>query len=131
MKTEIAAGKPPKQAVAIAYNTERQSDAVTAKERVRTALIHPNKLGAGARKREHLNAPEKKEAVMKEYSKGTLHSGSGAIVKSPKQAMAIGYAEAGEHKKKQSHKDKMAADRIKTKTDMHNLRAENKAHMYT
>lgn len=40
--------------------------------------------------------------VMKEYSKGELHSGSkkGPVVKSAKQALAIGYSEARKAKKK-------------------------------
>lgn len=39
--------------------------------------------------------------VMKEFSKGELHSGSkeGPIVTNPKQAVAIGYSEARKKKK--------------------------------
>lgn len=46
---------------------------------------------------------EKKiKKVMKEYSKGELHSGSkkGPVVKSKAQALAIGYSEARKGKKK-------------------------------
>ena len=59
------------------------------------ALIHPNKLGAGASKRKALSGKEKIPVVMKEFKRGTLHSGSGAVVKSRKQAMAIALSEAG------------------------------------
>jgi hypothetical protein len=51
--------------------------------------------------------PDKKGAkkvakVMKEYSKGELHSGSkkGPVVTSKKQAVAIALSEAGQSKKK-------------------------------
>ncbi len=37
---------------------------------------------------------DKVEKVMKEYKKGTLKSGSGAKVKSRKQAVAIGLSQA-------------------------------------
>jgi len=32
--------------------------------------------------------------VMDEYKRGSLHSGSGSLVKNPKQAIAIGLSEA-------------------------------------
>tara|TARA_R110000868_G_scaffold354920_1_gene616164 strand:+ start:413 stop:568 length:156 start_codon:yes stop_codon:yes gene_type:complete len=39
--------------------------------------------------------------VMREYKAGTLHSGKGgAVVKQPKQAIAIALSEAGNAKKK-------------------------------
>lgn len=43
----------------------------------------------------------KLKKVMKEFSKGQLHSGSkeGQIVKDPKQAVAIGYSESRKEKK--------------------------------
>jgi hypothetical protein len=43
----------------------------------------------------------KVEKVMKEFSKGELHSGSksGPTVTNPKQAVAIGYSEARKGKK--------------------------------
>ena len=62
----------------------------------KAAMQHPNKLGAGAAKRKTLPAAKKIPVVMKEFGRGLLHSGSGAIVKNPKQALAIGYSEAGE-----------------------------------
>lgn len=67
---------------------------------IKKAMNHPDKLGAGAAKRKELPAPEKKKVVMKEFSRGTLHSGSGEKVTNPKQAVAIAYSEAGEKKKK-------------------------------
>jgi hypothetical protein len=44
----------------------------------------------------------KVKKVMKEYSKGELHSGSkkGPVVTSQKQAVAIGYSEARKARKK-------------------------------
>ncbi len=63
--------------------------------RISDAMKHPNVLGAGARKREHLKPKEKMKAVMKEYKRGTLHSGSGDIVKNRGQAVAIGMSESG------------------------------------
>lgn len=69
-----------------------------AQKDIRVAMQHPNSLGAGARKRESLPNKDKMKVVMKEFSRGTLHSGSGKIVTNPKQAEAIGYSEAGEKK---------------------------------
>lgn len=65
-----------------------------AEESIRKAMRHPDKLGAGAKKRRKLKAPDKVKTVMKEFAHGTLHSGSGEIVTNPKQAVAIGYSEA-------------------------------------
>jgi hypothetical protein len=62
--------------------------------RKKTAMIHPDKLGAGAAKRETLPAKEKIAVVEGEFKRGTLHSGSGAKVTNPKQAIAIGLSEA-------------------------------------
>ena len=73
-------------------------------QRAKEAMKHPNKLGAGAAKRKELPKPEKMGVVMKEFSKGKLHSGSGAIVTNPKQAQAIGYSEMGESKAKKKGK---------------------------
>jgi hypothetical protein len=69
------------------------------KKRESEAMDHPDKLGEGAKKREHLPPAEKREVVMKEFGRGTLHSGSGEKVTNPKQAAAIAYSEAGEGKK--------------------------------
>lgn len=60
----------------------------------KAAMKHPNKLGAGAAKRRRLHGKSKRKVVMAEFARGTLHSGSGAIVTNPKQAVAIAYSEA-------------------------------------
>lgn len=60
------------------------------------AMRHKNILGAGATMRRKLHNPnDKMVAVMKEFGRGTLHSGSGNIVTNRKQAIAIGLSEAG------------------------------------
>jgi len=59
------------------------------------ATEHPDKLGAGADKRKSLHGQNKVHAVMKEFEKGTLHSGSGGKVKDRDQAVAIAMSEAG------------------------------------
>lgn len=65
------------------------------KKRISEAMHHKDVLGAGAKKRKHLKNPkEKVETVMHEFGRGTLHSGSGAKVSNPKQAIAIGLSEA-------------------------------------
>lgn len=62
--------------------------------KIKTAMQHTDKLGAGAAKRKSLPAKDKVHVVMKEFGRGTLHSGSGAKVKDRKQAIAIGLSEA-------------------------------------
>jgi hypothetical protein len=62
--------------------------------RIRTAMSHPNKLGAGAKKRKGLTPNEKFHTVMMEFKRGTLHSGSGHIVKDRDQALAIALSES-------------------------------------
>lgn len=64
------------------------------------AMHHADKLGAGAKKRKKLKPESKVKVVMEEFSKGLLHSGSGAKVTNPKQALAIGYSEARKRKGK-------------------------------
>jgi hypothetical protein len=59
------------------------------------AMKHSNKLGAGAMKRKNLKGQEKVGVVMHEFKRGTLHSGSGGIVKDREQAVAIAMSEAG------------------------------------
>ncbi len=78
-------------------------------EVIKKAMEHPDKLGAGAKKRKHLKPKDKVEVVMKEFKSGKLHSGSGAIVSNPKQAIAIGLSEArkaGSHIPKKKSKKK-------------------------
>lgn len=70
------------------------------KKTIKKAMTHSNKLGAGAKARKHLKGKEKVGVVMSEFKRGTLHSGSGKIVKKPKQAIAIALSEAGMSKKK-------------------------------
>lgn len=41
---------------------------------------------------------------MKEWKRGTLHSGSGQIVTNPKQAIAIGMSESGQGNKPKTTK---------------------------
>lgn len=65
------------------------------KKSIEKAMHHPDVLGAGAKKRKKLKNPKDKvEVVMKEFKRGTLHSGSGQTVSNPKQAIAIGLSEA-------------------------------------
>jgi hypothetical protein len=59
------------------------------REKIKKAMKHPDKTGAGARKRESLNKKLNAAAISKEFKRGTLHSGSGAIVKSEAQKRAI------------------------------------------
>jgi hypothetical protein len=69
-------------------------------KRQREALQHPNKLGAGAKKRAHLKGKEKIAVVMEEFKRGTLHSGSGKIVRNKKQAIAIAISESKKRRRK-------------------------------
>lgn len=73
---------------------------MTGAERKRAAMRHSNKLGAGSSKRKHLPAKEKVGVVMAEFKRGTLHSGSGGVVKNPRQAIAIAMNEAGKRRGK-------------------------------
>lgn len=73
-----------------------EKDMKSSKEdRIKEAMRHPDKTGAGAKKRKKLSPDEKFEAVMREFARGTLHSGSGAKVTSRKQALSIAYSESG------------------------------------
>ena len=64
------------------------------KKEISRAMKHKDVLGAGAKKRKSLNPKDKVHTVMKEFKRGTLHSGSGEKVTNPKQAIAIGLSEA-------------------------------------
>lgn len=68
-------------------------------ENQKKSMRHSNKKGAGAKKRRqsHLTPKEKREVVMAEFRRGTLHSGSGQIVTDRNQAVAISYSESKSH----------------------------------
>lgn len=91
-----------KKAIKIEKSEKGHGKAHEKKEnRAKEAMEHSNKLGAGAAKRKSLKGQEKVSVVMKEFKRGTLHSGgSGKIVKNPKQAIAIALSEAKMSKKK-------------------------------
>lgn len=63
---------------------------------IKKAMQHANTLGAGAKaRRKHLKTfDDKVSTVMREFERGTLHSGSGEIVKEDDQALAIALSEA-------------------------------------
>jgi len=61
----------------------------------KSVYSHPNVLGEGAKKRRKLSGRRKIRAVMGEYKRGKLHSGSGGIVTDRNQAVAIAFSEAG------------------------------------
>jgi hypothetical protein len=63
--------------------------------KIKEAMKHADKPGAGAKKRKKLKGKDKVEVVMKEFKRGTLHSGSGKKVTDRKQAIAIAMSEAG------------------------------------
>lgn len=64
---------------------------------LRSPYRHPNRPGAGAARRRalRLTPAEKVRVVMGEFKRGTLRSGSGQIVRSRDQAIAIALSEAG------------------------------------
>lgn len=69
---------------------------------MKDAMAHSDKLGAGAAKRRkmRLKPKEKAATVMKEFYRGTLHSGgSGKTVANPAQAKAIAMSESGQSRK--------------------------------
>ena len=68
--------------------------------KMKKAMNHPDKLGAGAAKRKELHGKDKIAVNMREMKRGTLRSGSGAKVTNPKQALAISFSEMGEGKHK-------------------------------
>ena len=61
---------------------------------VEWAMKHANVLGAGAKKRKELSPKDKITAVMREFKRGTLHSGFGKIVNNKKMALAIAISES-------------------------------------
>jgi hypothetical protein len=66
--------------------------------RIHKSYRHPDKLGAGAAKREHLDSDEKVAATMGEFKRHTLYSGSGHKVTNRAQAIAIALKQAGKSK---------------------------------
>jgi Family of unknown function (DUF6496) len=69
------------------------------KKAIKEAMRHPDKLGAGAKKRKKLKPKDRITAVMKEYGRHTLNSGSGHKVSNRRQAIAIAMSEAGKSRK--------------------------------
>lgn len=65
------------------------------KRRIQRATTGSTAFRAGAERRKNLRGREKVGVVLKEFKRGTLHSGSGQIVKNRNQAIAIGLSEAG------------------------------------
>lgn len=92
IKTEMKEGKPKNKLLLLHLawlkNLKRRVNDMRNKA-VSKALQHPNKLGAGAKARKNLNKSDNSNAIIAEYKRGTLHSGSGGVVKSKKQAIAI------------------------------------------
>lgn len=78
---------------------------MTKNPKVKDAMKHPDKLGAGAKMRYklHLTPSEHFDAVMSEFKRGTLRSGSGDKVTNPAQAKVIAIEEqkAFEKRRKQ------------------------------
>jgi hypothetical protein len=64
---------------------------------------HPDRLGAGAKRRRKLKGKDKIHAVMGEFKRGKLRSGSGHKVTSRKQAVAIAMSEARKKLGKKVH----------------------------
>ena len=61
---------------------------------------HADKPGAGAKKRRKLKGKQAKvHAVMGEFKRGTLRSGSGKKVKKRSQAIAIAMSESGQSRR--------------------------------
>lgn len=58
------------------------------------------KTSSSVSKRSNLGNRNKIEVVMKEFKRGTLHSGSGSEVRNRKQAVAIALSEAKKSKRK-------------------------------
>lgn len=71
------------------------------KDKVTRALKHKDIFRAGEklRRKLHLSPKQKFKAIMKEFNRGTLYSGSGKKVAYRKQAIAIAYSEAGRRKR--------------------------------
>ncbi len=63
--------------------------------KMKAAMRHPDRPGAGAARRKKLGlfGREKASVVMREFARGTLRSGSGHVVTDPQQAKAIAMSE--------------------------------------
>jgi len=72
-------------------------------KRQKQAMEHPNVLGAGAKKRRELPPSERGEVIAREFERGTLHSGSGEIVRKPSQMRAIIFSET--HRERKDRRD--------------------------
>jgi len=72
------------------------------------ALKHEDKLGAGAEKRRKLPPEERAAVIRAEYERGTLHSGSGKIVRNESQMRAIQHSEGHPHGSDHPHNVKAA-----------------------
>lgn len=91
-------GCPPvKKHVVTAYKEWGWTFLANAK--VREALRHPDKPGAGAAKRKDLSVNDHFDAIMAEFKRGTLRSGDTAHVRRRAQALAIAFSESGKKKK--------------------------------
>lgn len=64
---------------------------------VRRAMRHPDRPGAGAKKRRGLSRRDKFHVVMGEFKRGTLRSGDGTVVTNRKQAIAIAISECNRY----------------------------------
>lgn len=71
-------------------------------DKVKEALKHPDKLGEGAKQRYrlHLTPSEHWKAIMNEFKRGTLRSGSGEKVTKVAQARVIAIKEQKAFEKK-------------------------------
>lgn len=67
--------------------------------KVKKALQHPDTPGAGARARRNLSPNDDFDAIMAEFKRGTLRSGSKEHVRRRAQALAIAFSESGKGKK--------------------------------
>ncbi len=111
--------KDAKRARAIVMAAGRAADREHASaKRVRAAVRHPDRPGAGAERRRKLGLTgrEKTSVVMREFYAGTLRSSSGDLVTDPAQAKAIAMSEG-----------RAAEDRAKVHTSHKNPGARHMA----
>lgn len=85
-----------KKSILISRNAWLKDEIEKGEKQVKQAMKHPDKLGAGAKKRKKLSSKKDKfKTVMEEFARGTLHSSDGKIVTDRDQALAIAYSESG------------------------------------